>query len=107
MTVFIVSTTPPEDFLLEMPVRAELAFMDCLEAWLALDQAYRDAASQGRACRKSFVPQPLLSGTAVMITTAWAIGGSSVSVMSRRAVIPAGVISFSRRNAPPASRIDG
>jgi hypothetical protein len=62
---------------------------------------------KGAPAEKSFVAQPLLAGTAVMITTAWAIGGSSVKVMSRRAVIPVGVISSSRRNAPPANRIDG
>ncbi len=42
-----------------------------------------------------------------MITTAWASGGSSVRLISRRARIPAGVIASSRARAPPVKRIPG
>ena len=81
-----------------MPVRAELAFMECLEGLVGAGSSRsRCREVKGAPAEKVVAAQPAAAGTAVMITTAWAIGGSSVSVMSRRAVIPAGVISSSRR----------
>ena len=48
-----------------------------------------------------------LVGRALMITTAWASGGSSVKLTSIWAIMPGGVIAASRAAAPPVRARDG
>src|SRR4051812_5139657 len=67
---------------------------------LALAEAARLAAAVGRI-------QDNARGTALMTTSACAIGPSSVMVRSIRASQPSGVIAASRASAPPVSAMVG
>ena len=112
--VFIVSTMPPEARFFEITLRAELVFMSCLAGrdGGGSSQARRLKSSAARSAVTRVDRSFTQSGRAhterrMMITTAWAIGGSSVKLRSSWAIMPTGVISSSRCSAPPVSRIVG
>src|SRR5271166_1042992 len=93
---------PPADFFRVKAVGVDLDFMEFLGGLAG--------GIEPSACHELGYARPIPNsdaGRAVMITTAWASGGSSVNVTSSRAVIPSGVISSSRRKAPPVSRMQG